>query len=61
MFLSALTIDLDFSSYTIINWISLLKRIIPINEVSLDSAVEKYIPEITEVTDTVDNIDVHTP
>ena len=32
--------------------------VIPINEVSLDSAVEKILPE---VTDTVDNIDDRTP
>ena len=32
--------------------------IIPINEVSLDSAAEKILPE---VTNTVDNIDDRTP
>ena len=35
--------------------------LIPINEVSLDSAVEKILPEVTESTETVDNIDDPTP
>ena len=35
--------------------------VIPINEVSLDSAAEKIITEVTEVTENVDNIDDCTP
>ena len=57
-FLAEIIIALNVSSYPILNWRSLLNMVIPINEVSLASAAEKIL---TEVTDTVDNIDDQTP
>ena len=52
--MSVLIIALNVSYSPILNLIPLLKVIIPINEVSLDSAEENIL---TEVTDTVYNID----
>ena len=60
-FLAVLIIALNFSSSPILNLIPLLKMVIPINEASLASAAENIIPEVTEVTYTVDNIDNLTP